>query len=86
MRMKRLLLTLMVVVLAAGWSTSSFAIGDCPADTSGQVTCGQQCGNNNYCYSNNFPREWYCYTYYVPPYGCWHDGTYDPCCVPKRTF
>ncbi|HYC90623.1 MAG TPA: hypothetical protein VEO54_15510 [Thermoanaerobaculia bacterium] len=86
MKMKRWMLALLVVVMAAGWSTSSFAIGNCIPDAYGHIECAKQCYYTNICYSNNFPRYYYCYVYDVPPFGCWHDGTYEECCVLKRTF
>ena len=78
-----ILLTLASIVTPS----KAFAVvgGSCVPDQNGFISCGQQCYWTNICYSNNFPQEYYCYTYYEP-FGCWHDGTYEPCCASKRTF
>ena len=83
MKSKSLIVLLLSLIVLAAVPASAEYIGNCEMDPNGYAVCGQQCHWQNYCMSNNYPREYYCYYYFHPP-GCWHDGTYEECCASKR--
>lgn len=87
----RLVLALTLLATTTVMAPTASSIGpSCVPDQYGHVECGKQCRYDHICVSSQngtpYPREYYCYVYDTAPTGCWHDGVYEECCAPKRTF